>query len=71
MRHTDVVTTVDSAPASGLIYCVLPRATVGLIVRDGLIELAPPYLRRLVGADARQTWRELARQAEQLQWLPL
>lgn len=57
-------------PADGLIYVVLPRATVGLVVSDGVVKDAPPYLRRVRGADARQVWRELARQAVRLEWVP-
>lgn len=60
----------STGPASGLIYCVLRKATVGLVVHDGVIVDVPPYLRRLKGADARRTWRELAKQAERLEWLP-
>lgn len=56
--------------ASGLIYTVLPRATCGLVVVDGRITDAPPYLRRTLGRDARQVWRDLARQAHRLDWLP-
>lgn len=56
--------------ATGLIYVALPRATCGLVVVDGRVTDGPPYLRRLVGRDARQVWRELHRQAERLEWLP-
>ena len=56
--------------ANGLIYCVLRRATVGLVVEDGIITQAPPYLRRTKGCDARQVWRQLAKQAIRLEWLP-
>lgn len=56
--------------ASGLIFVVLPRATCGLVVADGRIIDAPPYLRRTIGRDARQVWRELHRQARHIDWLP-
>lgn len=60
-----------SAPANGLIRAVLPKATVGLIVADGKVVDAAPYVRRTtIGRDARDVWREFARQAVDLQWLP-
>lgn len=55
---------------TGLIYAVLPRATVGLSIAEGRVVDAPPYVRRMRGMDARQAWRDLARQAIRLEWLP-
>ncbi|MEU3452281.1 hypothetical protein ABZ671_01360 [Micromonospora sp. NPDC006766] len=60
----------DNAQADGLIWVVLPRATCGLVVADGVVVDAPPYLRRVKGSHARRVWRELAGQAQQLVWLP-
>lgn len=60
-------------PANGLIYVVLPRATIGLSVADGRIQFAPPYACKLgwtPGRDAREVWREAARRAEHMEWLP-
>jgi hypothetical protein len=56
--------------ATGLIYTALPRATCGLVVTDGRIADAPPYLRRTIGRNARQVWRELHQQADRIEWLP-
>jgi hypothetical protein len=56
---------------AGLIYVVLSRATCGLVVDHGRIADAPPYLRRTtLGKDAREVWRDLARQAHHIDWLP-
>jgi hypothetical protein len=62
--------------ADGLIWYSTPRYTVGLSVRAGRVVEAPPVARRwAMGRDARDLWRELARQRAtqrgvRLEWLP-
>jgi hypothetical protein len=57
--------------ASGLIVYSTPRATVGLIVRDGRVVDCPPYARKwAMGRDARELWRDGKRKGAQLVWLP-
>lgn len=57
--------------ANGLIYLSTPTATVGLVVRDGVVVDAPPYARRwALGADARELWRRYASRPENhLEWI--
>lgn len=55
----------------GLIYCSLPAATVGLVVRNAEVVDCPPYARSWAyGRDARQVWRDLARRGATLRWVP-
>ncbi len=57
--------------ADGLIWLATRRATVGLIVRGGIVVECAPYARRwALGRDARQVWRDAARRGAQLRWLP-
>lgn len=44
--------------------------TVALVVEDGIVVDAPPIIKRAKGGCARQAWRELARYADRLEWLP-
>jgi len=46
-------------PDGRLIFVELPRATCGLIVADGRVVAAAPYLRRFVGLDERDAARRL------------
>lgn len=57
---------------TGLLYLSLPRVTVGLVVHNGLVvEPRAPWARRHLGTDARQVWRDHARQpGVVLEWLP-
>lgn len=57
--------------ANGLIYLSTPKATVGLVVKDGIVTDAPPYARRwALGADARELWRRYAgRPGTILEWI--
>ena len=60
-----------TSPANGLIWHSTPRATVGLIVTDGVVTDSAPYARKwAVGRDARELWRESAQRGVQLAWLP-
>ncbi len=57
--------------ATGLMWVSTPAATVGLVVRDGLVVDCPPYAYRWAkGRDARQVWRDAARRGADLVWLP-
>ncbi len=57
--------------ADGLIWCSARTATVGLVVRDGVIVDCPPYARRWAkGRDAREVWRAQRRAGADLVWLP-
>lgn len=56
--------------ATGMIWVVLPRATVALIVVDGRVTQTAPYVWRYRGRDARQVWRELLRNAIRMEWVP-
>lgn len=57
--------------ATGMIYLSTPRYTVGLVVRAGVVAAAPPIARRwALGRDARDVWRQAARQGARLEWLP-
>jgi len=57
---------------TGLLYLSLPRITVGLVVHDGrVVEPRAPWARKRLGTDARQVWRDHARQpGARLEWLP-
>lgn len=56
--------------AAGLIVVSTQAATVGLVVKDGAVVDCPPYARRWAqGRDARQVWRERARQGADLTWI--
>ena len=72
MRHVPSGQGRDAgAGACGLIYLSTPKATVGLIVQDGLVVDGPPYARRwTLGRDAREVWREAAQRGATLAWLP-
>lgn len=57
--------------ADGIIWHSTPKATVGLVVRDGVVVDCPPYARRWAqGADARALWRAAARRGVDLEWIP-
>lgn len=56
--------------ANGLIWCSTPKATVGLVVRDGRVVDCPPYARRwAMGRDAREVWREQYRAGVEMVWV--
>lgn len=55
---------------NGLIYCVMPRATVGFIVEDDVIVECAPYARWALGANAKQVWHRLSElYGYQLTWI--
>lgn len=59
--------------ADGMIWLSTEYATVGLIVRGGVVVMWPPYARRWVaevGRDARLLWRQRVRAGAMLLWLP-
>ncbi len=57
-------------PADGLIYWSTPRATVGLVVRDGIVVETPPYARRWAqGRDARDLWFDGVAKGVRLAWV--
>ncbi len=63
--------TADAVTADGLIWHSTRAATVGLVVRDGVIVDCPPYARRWAyGRDARDVWRRQHRAGADLVWLP-
>jgi hypothetical protein len=54
-----------------MIWWSTPRATVGLLVVEGIVVDCPPYARKWAeGRDARQLWRDGRRQGVDLEWLP-
>lgn len=56
---------------NGMIWYSSPRATVGLIVEDGVVVDCPPYARRwAMGQDAQALWRKAKRGGVDLEWLP-
>lgn len=56
---------------NGLIWLSTEAATVGLIVRDGVVAECPPYAKKWAqGRDARQVWRAATRRGADLVWLP-
>ena len=58
------------AQADGLIFWSTKTATVGLLVRDGVVVDCPPYARNwALNKDARELWREGKRKGVDLQWL--
>ncbi|WP_158230692.1 hypothetical protein [Frankia sp. CcI49] len=52
-----------------MIVVLLPYATFGLVVRDGLVVLAPPISRRSLGRPAREVWDYYARRGRVV-WVP-
>ncbi len=55
---------------SGLICWSTPRATVGLVVRDGVVVETPPYARRWAqGRDARELWFGGVAKGVRLAWV--
>jgi len=57
--------------ADGLLVWSTSRATVGLIVRGGVVVETPPYARRwALRRDARQLWVEGKRKGVDLTWIP-
>ena len=59
--------------ANGMIYYSTKRATVGLIVEDGIVIDAPPYARKwTIGRYALELWNDLLNRPErvQLSWIP-
>ncbi|WP_433220557.1 hypothetical protein [Microtetraspora malaysiensis] len=57
---------------NGLIWWSTGRATVGLVVRDGVVVEAPPYARRWAqGREAGEIYREGDRRAGvTVAWIP-
>lgn len=56
---------------NGLIYCSTRTATVGLVVRGGVIVDCPPYANHWArGRDAREVWRAATRRGVRLVWIP-
>lgn len=53
-------------PSGRLIWVKLPRACCGLVVADGRVVAAAPYLRRYVGMDEREAARRLRAAGAQL-----
>lgn len=59
-----------ATPADGLLWWSTPSATVGLIVRAGIVVETPPYARRWAhGRDARELWRDGKRRDVDLEWV--
>jgi hypothetical protein len=59
--------------ADGAIWLSTPIATVGLVVKDGVVVDGPPYARSCgyLNRDARQLWRQLhSKPGYLLDWLP-
>lgn len=52
-----------------MIVVLLPYAAFGLVVRDGVVVLAPRVSRRSLGRDARQVWDYYARRGRAV-WVP-
>lgn len=59
-------------PISGLMCARGRTATIGLVVRDGVVVDGPPYGRKmgLIGRSAREVWKELSGAGWMLVWLP-
>ncbi len=52
-----------------MIVVLLPHAVFGLVVRDGVVVLAPPISKRSLGRPARQVWGYYARRGRVV-WVP-
>jgi hypothetical protein len=52
-----------------VIVVLLPHAVFGLVVRDGVVALAPPISKRSLGRSAREVWDFYARRGRVL-WMP-
>ncbi|MEU1394108.1 MULTISPECIES: hypothetical protein [unclassified Nonomuraea] len=63
---------MDGDLRNGLIWWSTRRATVGLVVRDGVVVESAPYARRWAqGRDAREIYRKGASQkGVTLAWVP-
>ncbi len=58
--------------ADGVIWYSTPKATVGLVVKDGIVVDSAPYARRwALGCSARQIWDQGIAHGHSLKWLPM
>lgn len=57
--------------ADGLLVWSTPGATVGLVVKGGVVVGTPPYAHRWAyGRDARELWKEGKRRGVHVVWIP-